>query len=544
MTAEAKPDIAGKTAREHEKLLIIPLIILMMGQFGTTTDNISLAFAAQDIIRSLHAEFADLSLANSIYSLIAASFMITGGLISIVLKLRNTLRIGILLAAAGEVVLALSPNITTFIWGGRVLVGLGAALLIPATLGLVAAIYHGKNRAIAFGLIGTATGIAKIFAIAGGFIIDYFGFRMAFVVLSIYFIILLFLTTLLPDVISSSKRPRFDFIGTIISAAGLFLLVIGMNKISVWGFLTPIHPPFTLFGYSPALFSIILGLILLVILIPIENRIEDKYGVALLPKSFYKNPTVRNGLYGCAMVFGGLGATVIAINPFFMLVANFSAGQTGIALLPGSIAMILFSIGIPRLFPHINRQFTIRIAYVGFIMSFLLIAAGMEQNGVNFLIYIGLAGLGAVMGVLTSQANSVVANAVNPRDAQQSGGIQSTSRNVGEVFVIVLLGVFLTFVHPLYYQQHVEKLSLPEQTRTQISQQKFTFMSNEKFDEQVASLPAGQQQRLKQQYQQDRLTISRTTMLFAALPGLLALFGTRHIPGKKSQSSRNRPDNN
>lgn len=114
MTTDIKPGIAGKAAT-NEKLLIIPLIILMMGQFGTTTDNISLAFAARDIIHSLHADITDLSLVNSIYSLIAAFFMITGGLIAIVLKLHNTLRIGILLAGFGEVVLVLSPNLTIFI---------------------------------------------------------------------------------------------------------------------------------------------------------------------------------------------------------------------------------------------------------------------------------------------------------------------------------------------------------------------------------------------------------------------------------------------
>lgn len=151
--------------------------------------------------------------------------------------------------------------------------------------------------------------------------------------------------------------------------------------------MTPVHLPFTLFGYSSVLFSITLCLLLLIILIPVENRIANKYSVVLLPTEFYKNPTVYNGLYDCTMIFGGLGATVIAIHPFWMLVDNFSAGQTAIALLPGSIAMILFSVGTSHLFPHINRQFAIRTAYIGFMIGFLFIATGMEQNEVNFLIY-------------------------------------------------------------------------------------------------------------------------------------------------------------
>lgn len=116
----------------------------MMGQFGTSTDNNFLAIGASKIMQSLNADISDISLANSIYSLIAASFMIAGGLLAIVLGLKKTLRIGIVLVAIGEFTLAFSPNITVFIWVGRSLVGIGASLLIPSVLGLIAAIYQKK----------------------------------------------------------------------------------------------------------------------------------------------------------------------------------------------------------------------------------------------------------------------------------------------------------------------------------------------------------------------------------------------------------------
>lgn len=527
-----------------EKFLVLPLIVLMMGQFTTTADNNFLAIGASAIINAFNADISDISLANSIYSLIAASFMIAGGLLAIVLKLKNTLRIGIVLTAIGEFSLALSPNITIFIWVGRVLTGLGASLLIPSVLGLVAAIYQNKDRAIAFGFIGTATGIAKIFGmVAGGYIIDYFGFRIAFSLLGIYLIILFFMTFFIPDTDKASKKIRFDYIGTIIASLSLFLFVIGINKISVWGLIEPIKAPFEIFGISPALFAIGLGLILFIILIPIEGKIEDKYGAALLPRSFYKNPAVRNGLYGCAMVFGGLGAIIIVVDPFFMLVAKFSAGKTGLAVLPTSLMMILFSIAIPRLFPDIDRRFAIRAAYVSFIIGFILIAFGMEKNGVNILIYFGLAFLGAAMGVLTSQADSVVANSVNIRDAKQSGGIQATTRNIGEAIIISVLGVFLSFIQPIYYQKNIESLPVSQQAKTLVENTKFRFMSDEKFETHSLVLSKNDQEILKEKYVEDRLFIAKITMFFAAFISFLVIFGTRNIPSNKQKISVQRSKN-
>ncbi|PAF52791.1 MFS transporter [Helicobacter sp. 13S00477-4] len=511
--------------------LILPLIVLCMGQFGTSADNNFLAIGASAIISNLNANISDISLANSVYSLIAASFMIAGGLIAIVLKLKNTLRIGLVMISIGEFCLAFSPNITFFIWVGRVLTGLGASLLIPSVLGLVAAIYENKQRAIAFGFIGTATGIAKIFGmVVGGYIIDFFGFRFAFAILGFYFIIVLIMSIFIPQTSTENKKIRFDFIGTIIASLGLFLFVIGINKISVWGLITPIKPPFEFFGISPALLSILIGIILLTILIPIEKKIEEKHGSALLPKSFYSNPAVRNGLYGCAMVFGGLGAIIIVIDPFFMLVAGFSAGQTGIAVLPASIMMILFSMGVPKLFPDINRQLAIRIAYVSFIIGFILCGFGMEANGVNMLMYIGLSFCGAAMGILTSQADSVVANSVNKRDAQQSGGIQATTRNIGESIIIALLGMFLTFMLPLHYSNTIQKQPISEETKNFLHDKKFRFMSNQQFNSLISNQNPSDQSILKNAYISDRLHISKIAMFFAAFIAFLSLFGTSHIP--------------
>ena len=228
------------------------------------------------------------------------------GMLGIIIGWNKNFRIGASLVLVGEVILAISQNIETFTWGGRLVVGLGASLMIPSVLGMVPGIYktRGKERAFAFGAIGAATGIASAAGpVLAGILIDNFGFRVAFGFLALYFAAIVVGSSIIPKIPKSSSKLRFDYLGTFVGACGLFLFLIGISKINVWGLVKPIEAPFTIFGFSPALPLIFLGLIILVCLVQIEKRIERKYNCALIPSSFIKTAQVREGLYASGVVF-------------------------------------------------------------------------------------------------------------------------------------------------------------------------------------------------------------------------------------------------
>lgn len=140
-----------------EKFLVLPIIVLILAQMGTSGDNGALGLANQQLVDVLGATTPDIQLANMVYSLMAGAFMVAGGLVGTIIGWRTNFRLGAALCAAGELVMALSPNMTIFIWGGRILVGFGASFMIPSVLGLIPFIYHGKNRVLAFGCIGAAS---------------------------------------------------------------------------------------------------------------------------------------------------------------------------------------------------------------------------------------------------------------------------------------------------------------------------------------------------------------------------------------------------
>ena len=145
-----------------EKFLVLPILVLILAQMGTSGDNGALSLAATALTTDLGATVADIQLANMVYSLMAGAFMIAGGMMGTIIGWKKNFRMGALMCAAGEVVLAMAPNMAVFIWGGRTLVGFGASFMIPSVLGLVPKIYHGKNRVLAFGCIGAASGLSAL----------------------------------------------------------------------------------------------------------------------------------------------------------------------------------------------------------------------------------------------------------------------------------------------------------------------------------------------------------------------------------------------
>lgn len=197
-----------------EKFLVLPIIVLILAQMGTSGDNGALGLANQQLVDVLGATTPDIQLANMVYSLMAGAFMVAGGLVGTIIGWRTNFRLGAALCAAGELVMALSPNMTIFIWGGRILVGFGASFMIPSVLGLIQFIYHGKNRVLAFGCIGAASGLSAFLPLFLGIVMQFGGFRVTFGALAVYFALVLLLSFKLPAIEKPAEKLKFDGLGT------------------------------------------------------------------------------------------------------------------------------------------------------------------------------------------------------------------------------------------------------------------------------------------------------------------------------------------
>ena len=435
------------------KYKFLGLFPLVMAQIGTSGDNSVLTVATASLLASLNATMSDIQLAN----------------------------------------------IFMFTWGGRLLVGIGASFLIPSVLGLIPGLYQGNDRAFAFGAIGAATGIASCLGpIAAGFLIDTFDWRIAFSCMAVYFTIVFLGSLLVGDVPLPEQKVRFDLKGTVVAVAGLFLLIIGISKIPVWGLIDPIAPPviggspLVLFGMSPALFIALLGLITLVLLVRIERNVEKTYGSCLIPSSFLTTPQVRSGLYLTAMLFLCFGGSFFLVITYLQLVAGFSAIMTGIAMSAMAIPMIVFSMGIPKFSPDASPKKICRTGVAMIALSTIPMALSLNPYGVNWLMYVGLFFFGAGQGFVASQSSNIIAGAVNARDAQQSSGIQTATRNVGQAIGVAILGVVMLFsITGTFKDAALSSADLSSTSKTVISEQaSIGFMPDAAFAKYIADKAA------------------------------------------------------
>lgn len=162
---------SGSSVRETPRktpFLLGPLIVIVLAQIGTSSDNAALGIAVQELVYALGATVADVQMASLAYSLIAGSCMIAGGMVGMVIGWRGTLRIGLALAVLGEIVVVCAPDMEVFTWGGRLVVGLGASFITPSVLGLIPALYEGHARATAFGFVAAASAFPRWFPFRSG----------------------------------------------------------------------------------------------------------------------------------------------------------------------------------------------------------------------------------------------------------------------------------------------------------------------------------------------------------------------------------------
>jgi MFS family permease len=160
----------------------IVLLTLAAGQFLMTLDssvmNVSIATVAKDV----HTTVTGIQTAITLYTLVMASLMITGGKIGQILGRKRAFAIGCVIYGCGSLVTAISPSLGVLLFGWSFLEGVGAALILPAIVALVASNFARAERPRAYGLVASAGAIAVAAGpLIGGLFTTYLSWRWVFV---------------------------------------------------------------------------------------------------------------------------------------------------------------------------------------------------------------------------------------------------------------------------------------------------------------------------------------------------------------------------
>ena len=159
----------------------IVLMTLATGQFVMALDTTVMNTAIATVADDLGTTVTGIQTAITLYTLVMASFMITGGKVGAILGRKRAFSLGCIVYACGSLTTALSPNLTVLMIGWSGLEGLGAVLIMPAIVALVASNFGKPERPRAYGLVAAAGAIAAaVGPVIGGFFTTYASWRWVF----------------------------------------------------------------------------------------------------------------------------------------------------------------------------------------------------------------------------------------------------------------------------------------------------------------------------------------------------------------------------
>jgi MFS family permease len=419
------------------------IAMLAAAQFIMVLDTTVMNVSISQIVEDLNTTVVGLQTAITIYTLVMAAFMLIGGKLGDRWGSKRAYVIGMLIYGLGSLITALSPNIQVLLVGWSFIEGFGAVLVIPAIAALTAITYSGRQRAIAFGIIGGVSGAsAAIGPLIGGWVTAYYSWRLVFAAETLTVLILMLFLKAIPA--TKGRALKMDNLGAFLSAAGLGFAVFGILLSSQWGWITPkAAAPFTPLGLSPVFWFIIIGLLLLGAFSRHEERVTAAGGEPLLDVQLLKIPRLRAGLTTL------LSQQFIIMSTFFILplylqsVLGYDSLETGKRILPLSISLFAFALGGSALTGRYSPKRIVSLGLYGLLLGEFLLIGLMNPELKSTGFSIALALVGAGLGLMASQLSNVNMSSVPPERGSEVGGLQGTAQNLGASLGTALIGSLL-----------------------------------------------------------------------------------------------------
>ena len=514
----------------------IVLLTLASGQFLMALDssvmNVSIATVADDVGTTV----TGIQTAITLYTLVMASLMITGGKVGQILGRKRAFAIGCVIYGAGSFTTAISPSLGVLILGWSFLEGIGAALIMPAIVALVATNFARAERPRAYGLVASAAAIAVAAGpLIGGFFTTYFSWRYVFAGEVIVVLGILALTRRMNDA-PPEEGVKLDLVGTGLSAAGLALVVLGILKAGEWGIVQPKADAPEWLGLSPVIWMLLGGAVVLWLFFTWEGRVIDRGGAPLVDPEMLKVTQLRAGLTAFFFMFLVQMGLFFVVPLYLSVALGLSAIDTGVRLLPLSITLLLAAAGIPKVMPNASPR---RVVQAGFFLLFvgLVTLIGALEAGAGpeiVTVPLLLAGLG--MGSLASQLGAVTVSAVPDEQSGEVGGVQNTFTNLGASIGTALAGAVLIATLTSSFLSGIEQNpavpdDLSSKAQVELSSG-VPFISD--ADLEAALDDAGVSQKttdaIVDENEDARLQALRASLSLLAVLALVALFFTRRIP--------------
>jgi EmrB/QacA subfamily drug resistance transporter len=425
---ETKIAIAPKSALRN---LNLALVVIALAQLMVVLDVAIVNVALPSIQRELHFAATDLEWVVNAYAIAFGGLLLLGGRTGDLFGRRRMFIVGALMFTAGSMAGGLATS-STFLIAARAAQGVGAAILAPTALSLLAATFRqGAQRNRALGVYSAVSaGGGGIGLLMGGVITNYLSWRW---IMFVNVPIGLLLTFAAPRVLirGEGKPGRLDLPGAITVTAGVSLLVYSLARVATHDWSDNVTRE-----------TLALAVALLVTFVALEARGRHP----LMPLRIFANRN-RSGAYGLSLAIGGaLSGMLFLLTLFLQNVLGFSPLQAGFAFLPTATGVVvgagLTSRVIGRLGPRIPMTTGALLAATGmFWLSAVTVQANYVTDVLGPLVVLSI-GLG--MAFVSTSLTAI--SGVQPNESGLASALLNVGRQLGGSLGIAIMGTLAATV--------------------------------------------------------------------------------------------------
>jgi EmrB/QacA subfamily drug resistance transporter len=440
------------TCREDEtffqkwgSLLVLSLALAII-LIDVTLLNVSL----KAIIEDLNTDIQSIQWVITTYSLTLAALTITGGRLGDLYGRKRMFMLGAILFGIGSFIASISQSVPQLIIGESIIEGVGAALMMPATASLLVSKFRGRDRAIAFGVWGGVAGASTaIGPLLGGWLTTNYSWRWGFRINIFVVALLLVGSVLIDECFDTEEAPTLDWTGVLLSSSGLFALVFGIIESSKYGWWKATKPweglgkTYNLGGYSISAYAIGVGLVLLTLFMLWERHVERAGRTPLVSIKLFTNQQFTSGATTTAVVSMGQSGLIFSIPIFMQAVRGASAFQTGLALLPSSIAAFIAAPTAAVLSKWIAPKRIIQGGLVLNAVSYVMLRQALSVNATAADLVPGLVVQGIGLGAVLAQISNLTLSAVSVQEAGEASGVSNTFRQLGSTLGTAIIGALI-----------------------------------------------------------------------------------------------------
>ena len=426
------------------------LATLCLSVFVIVVDGTIVNVALPTLVRELGATNSQLQWIVDAYTLVFAGLLLAAGSLGDRFGRRGAVQLGMVLFAGFSGLAALS-NTPEQLIGARALMGIGAALIFPATLAILVNVFtEAKERAMAIGIWAAVSGLSVALGpVTGGYLLEHFSWQSVFLVNLPIAAVAIVATQVLVPTSRDSHIPRFDPLGMMLSISGIGLLVWAIIEGPVHGWTSP---------SSLAAFAI--ATVLLASFIWWERRIDHP----MLDVRVFANARFTAGSLSVTFAFFALFGFVFMVSQYFQFVRGYGAFSSGLHTVPFALFTGVAAPLSTKLAERFGTKATVASGLVAMAIGFS-IAAVTAADAPYAVIVLAMFFMGGGLGLVNAPATESIMGSLSPEKAGVGSAVNDTTRELGGTLGVALVGSLFSSFYASRFDSATAALPLPEAAR-------------------------------------------------------------------------------